>query len=281
MKTSTHLFLFSLCLLFFSCAFNIDYPDKIKGDGEVISEQIVLESFKDIELKRGWEVILVPSSSNYMVIEANENLFEFFEYENKAGKLMIGSKKQISSADAKQITLYFTEKQESLKVSSGTEVTSSDRLKFDDFNLDLSSGAEVTLDLEIYTLDLETSSGAEANLILNLDDLFVDSSSGSYANLEVNAISAKIESSSGSNVNLKGSTSNLEIRTSSGSSVNAKELISESVISKASSGSSISVYPIKDLKAEISSGGDVNYYNKPSGSLDLNKSKSGGSIKLK
>ncbi|MBZ9628543.1 DUF2807 domain-containing protein [Psychroflexus sp. CAK57W] len=281
MKTITYSLLFSLCLSLFSCAFNMDYPEKIKGEGEVITEQIVLDSFKDLELKRGWEVTLQPASSNYMVVEANENLFEVLEHENISGKLVIGSSKQIASADAKQITLYFTEKLESLKVSSGTEVSSPERLNFDNLILDLSSGCEVTLDLDLRSLDLETSSGSEANLILKLDDLFVDSSSGSSADIEVNAISTKVESSSGSDVFLKGSSGQLEVRTSSGSSVNSKALESEKVTAKASSGSSISVYPLEDLEAETSSGGNVYYYNKPLGSLDLNKSKSGGVIKLK
>lgn len=281
MKTITHSLLFSLCLLFFSCAFNSNYTEKIKGEGEVITEQIVLESFEDVELKRGWNVILKPATSNYMVVEANENLFEFFEYENQAGQLVIGSSKQISSADKKQITLFFTEKLESLKVSSGTEVTSTERLNFDDLNLDLSSGCEVTLDMDLSSLKLETSSGSEATLVLNADDLIVDSSSGSSVDLEVDAILTKVESSSGSDVFLKGSSRQLEVRTSSGSSVNSKAFESGKVTAKASSGSSISVYPIEDLKAETGSGGNIYYYNKPSGNLELNKSKSGGSIQRK
>lgn len=284
MKTITISVALSLCLLLLGCSYSISSltsNDKINGTGDVITEQIVLDDFTELVLQRGWEVSLEPATSNYMVVEANENLLEVFEYENQSGRLIIGSQKQISSADAKQITLYFTEKLELLKVSSGTEVTSPERLSFNNLTLDLSSGSEVTLDLELKSLDLETSSGSDVDLVLSLDELLVDSSSGSSANLEVNAISTRVESSSGSDVILKGSTSSLEVRTSSGSSVNSKGFESDKVTAKASSGSSISVYPIKDLTATVSSGGDIYYYNKPKGRLDLNKSKSGGSIKLK
>lgn len=281
MKTITYSLLFSLSVLLFSCNVNFNYPDKIKGEGEVITEQIALESFKDVELKRGWEIVLVPASSNYMVVEANENLFEVLEHENKTGKLIIGASKQISNADSKLITLYFTEKLESLRVSSGTEVSARERLNFDNVILDMSSGSDVDLDLRLRSLDLEISSGADADLVLSLDDLYVDSSSGSDADLEVNAIRVVVESSSGSDVTLKGSASELEVKSSSGSSINSKGLESKSVIAKASSGSSVSVYPLEDFSAETSSGGNVNYYNKPSGKLDFNKSKSGGSIKQK
>lgn len=281
MKTITITTLLSFCLLISSCAFNINYPDSIKGEGEVISEQIVLEEFTDLQIKRGWEVTLIPSNSNYMIVEANENLFEVLEYETQADKLVIGSEKQISSADSKKISLYYTNTLESIKASSGSELVSEEILNFENLVLDISSGADVHLELDLTSLNLETSSGSSANLSLIVDDLSVDSSSGSSANLEVNAVSTKVESSSGSDVKLKGSASNLEVRTSSGSSVNSKGFESKTVNAKASSGSSISVYPIEDLTATTSSGGDVYYYNKPSGRLDLNKSKSGGTIKLK
>lgn len=281
MKTKTYLLVSSLCFLFLGCNINIDYLDKIEGEGEVITEQILLDSFTEVELKKGWDVILEPASSNYMVVEANENLFEVFEYENKNGKLILRASKQISNADAKRITLYFTEKLESLKVSSGTEVTSPERLNFDNLDLDLSSGGEVTLDLELNTLNIETSSGSVANLVLSLDDLFVDSSSGAYADFDVNAISVNVESSSGSEVNLKGTTSELEVQSSSGSNVDAERLKSDNVTSKASSGAYVTVYSVVNLKAETSSGGNIKYLSQPTGDIELNKSKSGGSIGIK
>ena len=281
MKTPTYSIFLTIALLCTSCAFNVNFPDKIKGEGEVISEQIVLDAFSSLKLSRGWEVTLIPSTSNYMVVEANENLFEVLEFDNQSGKLDIGSKKQISSANAKSITLYFTERLETLKVSSGTVLKSEDRLNFENLVLDISSGAEVYLDVDLKTLQLETSSGSEAVLSLNVEDLFIDSSSGSSALVETEAISIDVEASSGSEVTLRGTAHQLDVKTSSGAEVHSKGLESKSVVAKASSGSSISVYPMEDLKAEVSSGGDVYYHHQPSGSIDMNKSKSGGSIKQK
>jgi hypothetical protein len=281
MKTITYSLILGTFFLLSSCAFNINYPDKIKGEGQVITEQIMLEDFNELQLERGWTITLEPSSSNYMVVEANENLFEVFEYENLAGRLKVSSSKQISSAGAKQITIYFTEKLALLKASSGTEVNSPEVLTFDNFVLDISSGAEVDLDLELESLDLETSSGSEARLIANADDVSVDSSSGSSAEVKLTAIATVAEASSGSDIEIEGSTKEFEARSSSGASINSKGFESEKVNAKASSGSSISVYPIEDLTATTSSGGDVYYYNEPKGRLDLNRSKSGGSIKLK
>lgn len=284
MKTITISAVFSLCLLLVGCSFSIESVinnQKIKGEGEIITEQFVLESFESLELKRGWQVILQPASSNYMVVEANKNLLEVFEYENQNGKLKIGASKQISVADAKHITLYFTEDIESIKVSSGTEVSSMERLSFNNLSLNLSSGSEVKFNLKAESLDVETSSGAELTLALASDNLAIESSSGSTVYIDAKVISTRVESSSGAEIILKGQTSQLKIETSSGSTVKAQEFRAKEVFTEASSGSSIFVYPIESLKAGSSSGGTIDYYAKPSGRLELNKSKSGGSINKK
>lgn len=284
MKTISISALLSMCLLLVGCSFTVDTlmsNEQINGKGEVITEQINLDSFSTLELKRGWEVTLQPASSNYMVIEANENLLEVFEYESQGENLVIGSSKQISKADAKRITLYYTGSLRSIKASSGTFVTSPELLKFEDLKLDLSSGSEVVLKLNLKSLDLETSSGADAELVLKSDEMFVDSSSGSYANINAETMFTTVETSSGAEVVLRGKSHQLEVQSSSGSSVNAREFRSDDVLTKASSGASIKAFSIKNLNAETSSGGSISYYNKPSGKLELNQSKSGGSIKEK
>ena len=281
MKTITCTLLLSITFLLTSCNFNFNYPDKVRGEGEIITEQIMLDEFNELQLERGWDVTLEPSDSNYMIVEANENLFEVFDYENQSGRLKVSSMKQISSADAKQITIYFTEQLQLLKASSGTEVNSNVLLSFDNFLLDISSGAEVELDLNVTSLELETSSGSEAEINVEADELFVNSSSGSSAEVQVKAIYTKAGSSSGSSIDLEGTTTEFEANSSSGADIDAKGLTSKSVNANASSGSSISVYPVENLSATSSSGGDIYYYNEPSAKLDLNPSKSGGAIKLK
>lgn len=284
MKTITISAVLSLCLLLSSCSFSIDSitsNEQIRGQGEVIVEQIALDKFTALELKRGWNVTLEPASSNYMVIKANENLLEIIEFENQNEKLVIGASKQIAGADAKQITLYFTEDLKSIAASSGINLNSLKPLKFKNLELDLSSGSETNLELDVKSLELETSSGAEILLGLKSDELSIDSSSGSYVNINAKTISTSVESSSGAEVVLKGNTNQLNVKSSSGSDVDAKDFRSNDVITKASSGASISAFSIKNLKAETSSGGSIKYYNKPLGKLVLNQSKSGGSIREK
>jgi len=281
MKTISILFLAVSCLCITSCKFNINYPGEIEGEGEVISESFDLESFNNLELERGWEVTIIPSSTNYMLVEANENLFESLEFETVSGTLKIGASESIGKADAKLITLYFSENLERLEVSSGVKLTSTEDLRFENLIMELSSGSNVELSLELESLNLQTSSGSSASLNLNLEDLSVQSSSGSLVSIDAISITTTASASSGSSITLRGETNQLDVNSSSGSSINSKNFEANSIVAKASSGSSISIYPLERLEANSSSGGSISYYNTPSENLIVNESNSGGSIKLK
>jgi hypothetical protein len=281
MKTISILFLTVSCLCITSCKFNINYPSEIEGEGDVISEHFDLKSFNNLELERGWDVTIIPSSTNYMLVEANENLFEVLEFESDSGTLKIGASKSIGKADAKLITLYFSENLDRLEVSSGVKLTSVDDLIFKNLIMELSSGCNVELSMELKSLNLQSSSGSEASLDLNSNDLSVQSSSGSKLSIEANSIMTTASASSGSSITLRGETNQLDINSSSGSRINSRNFKANSIVANASSGSGIFIYPLERLKASSSSGGSVFYYNTPSESLIVNESNSGGSIKLK
>jgi len=281
MKTISILFLAVSCLCITSCKFNINFPGEIEGEGDVISERFDLKSFNNLELERGWDVTIIPSSTNYMLVEANENLFEVLEFETDSGTLKIGASKSIGKADAKLITLYFSENLERLEVSSGVKLTSVDDLIFKNLIMELSSGCNVELSMELKSLNLQSSSGSEASLSLNSDDLSVKSSSGSTLSIEANSITTTASASSGSSITLRGETNQLDVNSSSGSRINSRNFEANSIVANASSGSDISIYPLERLKANSSSGGSIFYYNTPSENLIVNESNSGGSIKLK
>jgi hypothetical protein len=103
---------------------------------------------------------------------------------------------------------------------------------------------------------LITSSGSEITSkgILITDNINVKSSSGSEINIKIEADAITTECSSGSTIELSGKALKLETSSSSGSEINAKNLLTNEVISKSSSGSTTSVYPILKLDAKASSG---------------------------
>ncbi|MFN2261641.1 MAG: head GIN domain-containing protein [Psychroflexus sp.] len=278
----TYLSIFALIvMLATSCNTNFNFSDQVNGTGEVLDERMDLGTFHEIKLEKGWKVNLIPSTKNYMEVEANTNLLDILVVEEGDGKLLIGAESNIGNADAKNINLYFTERLDNISVSSGTDLTAESVLDFENLELKVSSGADAEFNAKLKNLKASVSSGADLTMNVWGEEVILDSSSGSDANLEVNVMNTEISASSGSDVEIKGETDNLNIDSSSGSDVDARALKAKTVQVSASSGSDIDVYPLENLKAKHSSGGSIEYFHKPSNSLEIEDSKSGGGVKFK
>jgi hypothetical protein len=125
---------------------------------------------------------------------------------------------------------------------------------------------------------IEASAGSDVagQSVLKFNQLDVNASSGSDIKLELEANEVSISSSSGSDVMLKGKTVELHADASSGSDIQAGELHSKNCRASVSSGSDIRVYATGRLDANASSGGDIVYYGNPS-EKEINES-SGGDV---
>ncbi len=256
--------------------------NNITGTGEVNEEEQSLENFDEVSFSNGWDVELVRSYQNRLVAKANENLLEELEVINENGYLKIGTKSDdnIGKADAKQLTLYFNGELKLVKASSGVSLFAEEQLTFGDVEITSSSGSQIDLDVKTEKLICKSSSGS--TLFLKISSTDVDASSSSGSRLELNGKSSSVtaDSSSGSSLTLKGYSDSLEADSSSGSKIDAKDHKAINVIADASSGSSVSVFPMETLDAGASSGGSVKYYNKPSVKITKDES-SGGSVSLK
>lgn len=126
---------------------------------------------------------------------------------------------------------------------------------------------------------LEANSGADATTDGNFkaSDLKITLSSGADFDGELTASKLWINQSSGSDMEIKGKVDYIEIKTSSGSDFKGYDLISETCKADASSGSEIEITVNKELQAEASSGGDINY--KGSATATSVSNSSGGRIK--
>ncbi len=126
---------------------------------------------------------------------------------------------------------------------------------------------------------LTANSGADASTDgnINVNDLSIGLSSGAGFNGSVTAAHLYVDQSSGSDMHIKGKVNDLKITTSSGSNFEGYELASENCKANASSGSGIEITVNKELNAEASSGGDINY--KGNGVVTNISNSSGGKIK--
>ena len=213
--------------------------DGVKGNRNVITQDRTITSdFDAISVSHGIDVQLTMGSETSLSLEADENLHDLIITEVEDGVLRIYSEKNIWSAKSKKVYLTATDLIK-IKATSGADVRSENTISADEF-------------------DVRVSSGADVRLMLDVSDLICDTSSGS-------------------NARLKGRTGSFTASSSSGSNIRAKELVARSCNADVSSGANVSVNVTEKLDASASSGGNVRYSGNPT-DVQKNSS-SGGSIR--
>ena len=212
---------------------------QVDGEGPVVLNEFEIDNFTQLSLHSGWKVLLIPSDENKLVLEANENLVELLEIEQKGNRLKIDAEKLIKKADSKLIQLYYNQKLTEITTSSG-----------------------------IYLIAEETKHDGHLKLT---------STSGSKVEINFEGDKLVAETTSGSSIHLAGSSSNLEVKSTSGSGFEAEEFQVKKVKAKANSGANIYLNVEKELEAKATSGAIIKYNSDVENlSKDTN---SGGNIK--
>lgn len=234
----THLILVLLTFTLMSCHFDLSLG-QTDGNGNVVTEERNVGDFSKVKGSSGLDIYLTKGNENKVVVEADENLHQHIETIVENGKLRIRSADHtnIGKAKAKKIHVTYIELS-SIEASSGADVIANSVVKSETLNLDVSSGADLEVEILARDVYAETSSGA---------DLVVS-----------------------------GKANSLKAKASSGSDLDAKELMVVDCNADASSGADITVHVKDRLDAEATSGGDVHYYGDPA--AVTNKGGRSGSI---
>lgn len=206
-----------LSLSLFSC--NFDFGTGVAGNGNVvIEERDINEPFSTIKATEGLEVYLAQGNKEYIVVEADENLQGLILTEVKGGVLKIHSKENIGRASSKKITVNFKDIGR-IVATSGSDVHSTHTINADELEISTSSGSSMKLDLNVNKVDCESSSGSSLKLDGQTQDLIADASSGSNIKAGgLEAISSRVEASSGANITVNTS-KELTADASSGGSI--------------------------------------------------------------
>lgn len=213
--------------------------DGVKGNRNVLTQnRNITSDFDAISVSHGIDVYLTMSNETSLTLEADENLHDLIITEVEDGVLRIYSEKNIWSAKSKKVYLSASDLVK-IKATSGADVRSENTISADEFDVRVSSGADVRLRLDVGDLSCSTSSGSDARLTGNAGHFIASSSSGS--------------------------------------NIRAKELVVQTCNADVSSGADISVNVTEKLDASASSGGGIKYSGHPK-KVESNAS-SGGSIR--
>jgi hypothetical protein len=141
-----------------------------------------------------------------------------------------------------------------------------------------SVNAEITF-VELNSIDVSAGSDVESEGLLTFEDLEIEASSGSDLKLNLEAYSVQLRTSSGSDANLKGAARNFEARASSGSDISAYDFEVENAVLECSSGSDVRANVSRTMKVKASSGSDIRYRGDPD-IIEVNTSSGADLIKV-
>lgn len=182
--------------LFFIMGCYWEIPEKITGNGNVITEERRVSDFNEINVSTGIDVYIKQGDNISVEIVADENLMAVIKTEVKNNKLKVHTTKNISMAKSKKVYLTYVEL-DRIEVSSAGDVKGENTLKADHLYIRLSSAGDLKLDVNAKEMDINISSSGNATLSGKTDVLKAGlSSAGDLYAFDLEAKSGDVDVSS-------------------------------------------------------------------------------------
>lgn len=207
-----------------STALQAQKHQKIQGEGQAVKQDRNTGNFNEIYTHGSFNVKITDGASNSVKVEAQQNLQEYIEVENKGSELHIRNKKGYNIRTDKEIVIYISAPAlKGVYLSGSGNVSGTNQLKgSDNFEIKSSGSGNVSL-------DIETSS-----------------------------LKASIAGSG--NITLKGKTNDLDGKIAGSGNIRAKEMQSANTSVKISGSGSAEVVATQKLDTKIAGSGDVKYW---------------------
>ena len=142
-----------------------DDKDRIEGSGNVITKDISVRSFDELDASGVFNLQLSQGDKETLRIEADDNLMDLFIVENEGSTLKIKMKKNSNFNSKKQLKVYVTFKTlKSMDLGMVGGTSSDEKLKFADLKLKNQSVGSVSLNMTLQTLNMENQSVGSVKL---------------------------------------------------------------------------------------------------------------------
>ena len=142
-----------------------DDKDRIEGSGNVITKDISVKSFDELDASGVFNLQLSQGDKETLRIEADDNLMDLFIVENEGSTLKIKMKKNSNFNSKKQLKVYVTFKTlKSMNLGMVGGTSSDEKLKFADLKLKNQSVGSVSLNMTLQTLTMENQSVGSVKL---------------------------------------------------------------------------------------------------------------------
>ena len=197
-----------------------DKETKIEGSGNVITKDVTIQPFDQLEANGVFNVVLTQGNKESLKIEAEDNLQALFEIKNEGSKLMVDMKKDSHFNSKKKMTVYITFK-------------------------------------NLKSMDLKMVGNVSSEGNLNFSDLSLANKSVGSVDLAINAQKLEINNKSVGNLKLSGKAENAVIRSNSVGAIKASDLLVQTMDIDNDGVGSAEVNAVKELKVKDSFLGKV------------------------
>jgi Putative auto-transporter adhesin, head GIN domain len=165
MKVSLALCTITLGALLIMGCFNINTRDTIAGSGTVISEDIEVGDFHSVKLSGVGTVYITQGDVNYMQVEMEENLLEYFIIGVQGNTLTIRLKDDTNLRPTKPVNFHVAMPEvKQLSVSGAGKIQGKDLISSKDMKLRISGAGKIGLDVETESISSNISGAGKLSL---------------------------------------------------------------------------------------------------------------------
>ncbi|MDZ7606789.1 MAG: head GIN domain-containing protein [Cyclobacteriaceae bacterium] len=151
MRTFTSLIL--LIFLISGCELNFK-----SGNGNMEEKQTDVESFSEVHIGGNFDVALIPSDKNSVLVSADENLMKYINVEVHNNSLNINTVHNLKSSRGIKITINYTSLT-GIYSTGASRITHNNALQSKDLQIDLSGTGSIELGVDVETATV-TMTGA-------------------------------------------------------------------------------------------------------------------------
>lgn len=199
---------------------------KIKGNGNVTTKTHNTSDYNVVKVQGFMDVKLESGAEGTITVTTDENIQEHIIVESKNGTLTIKVKNNVNIQTNKGVHIKVPFKDlNSVSLTGSGDVLTSDVIKSETFETELTGSGDMILEVEATTID------------------------------------AKITGSG--DLKLSGKTTELEIKVTGSGDFSGKGLNAQNTQVYVSGSGDAIVYASKSLKARVNGSGDINYYGNP------------------
>ena len=255
----------AISAIFLSCNMksDINFPSNIiqkQGKGIIKNKEFVM-SFDEIKVSQSISAEVVKSDTEKVVITAPSDIIDDILVDNVDGELHIHFKPNLNISAHNVAAKIFVKDFSKISANSSASIKVKDKFTQEKTDVDVSSSASISGDLEANDLSIEVSSSA--------------SFSGN-----IWAVNLSSEVNSSGDINISGKTKNAEMDASSSGTLNAKNVIAENANVEASSSGTVNLSVSNQITASANSSGDINITRKGNLTNVNKKESSGGSVSI-